>query len=215
MKYLVLFICCSFFVSAQADDTLLVTSKKDIRYLQYLDSLYAYETSYSVAKNVADSLARMIGSHDYDPYFLNSFTSNMDTFNNGYFYEYRKTVRVDVGHISDDFRGMTTTTLDFPWEYLASQYKRLDSIKVQPCGIMTGGELPNVYIYTKPHPVKTVAVVKRFTVVGQIIKFAISDDGKTKTPYIEKIYYIEDADKHQQIDSIEKLDPIYHKHLDF
>ena len=80
---------------------------------------------------------------------------------------------------------------------------------------MQGAELPDVYVYTKPKQPVVFKVVKRFTVIGQIIKFSLSNGGKTKTPYIEKVYYIEDAFKHQIVDSIEKLDPIHHQHLDF
>ncbi|MBK7150058.1 MAG: hypothetical protein IPH78_14940 [Bacteroidetes bacterium] len=35
----------------------------------------------------------------------------------------------------------------FPWEYLESQYKRLNAIKIKPTRVMQGGELPDVYIY--------------------------------------------------------------------
>ena len=94
------------------------------------------------------------------------------------------------------------------------QYKRLDSIKVQPCGIMQGAELPNVYVYCKPSVVIIYKKLKRFTVVDPTIRFFMSKDGKTKTSYITKLYYVEFDKVHQRIDSVEKLDPIYHKHIE-
>jgi hypothetical protein len=45
---------------------------------------------------------------------------------------------------------------------------------------MQGGELPDVYIYAKPKITVAFKVLKRFVVVGQTIKFSVSNDGKDK-----------------------------------
>jgi len=209
------FIFLLFFASGSviyaSDDTLFVDDFKDARYLRYKDSMEAYDIGYSVAKNIADTLKSMYGK-SLDGYFLNryGYTGESD----GYIYDYEENVNVEVGHVNVEYKRMSNDTT-FPWGFLEQQYKRLNACKVPPCGIMEGAELPTVYVYCRPQVPVVFRIVKRFTVVGQIIKFAVSDNGKTKTPYIEKIYYIEDSRKHQIIDSIEKLDPITKKHLNF
>jgi len=194
---------------AKPGDTIYVENKMDIRYLRYLDSLQAYRISYSVAKNISDSIRVMLGNNSLDAYFLNGFAINPDTLSTAYYYDLHEKEKVDIGHISDTYKGLKDDG-KIPWTYLVSQYKRLDSIKIHPSFIMQGGELPNVYVYIKPRMVVIHRVVRRFTVVGQIIKFSYSADGKTKTPYIEKYYYAEFEKGHVIVDSIEKLDPIHH-----
>jgi hypothetical protein len=210
--FFVLTLCCV--QSKATDDTLFVDDVKDIRYLNYKDSLEAYNIGYSVAKNISDTLKSMYGYKDLDKYFLNRYAPETYTNDGGYIFEYVENPSVDVGHLNVPYKRMKNDA-SFPWAFLEAQYKRLNVIKIQPVGLMEGAELPDVYVYAKPQTPVIFKIVKRFTVVGQIIKFRISDGGKTKTPYIEKVYYIEDARKHQIIDSIEKLDPVFHKHLDF
>ncbi len=214
MKYTVLFVFCMFCVAAKSADTLFVDNVRDPRYQRYLDSLEGYKIGYSVAKNIADTLKSMYGNEALEGYFLSRYISDSDTSTHGYIYEYQENVGVDLGKVNVEYRRMKNDST-FPWAFLEAQYKRLNAIKVQPIGIMQGAELPTVYVYGKPKTAVVFKVVKRFTVVGQIIKFMLSNGGKTKTPYIEKVYYVEDAQKHQIIDSIEKLDPITKKHLDF
>jgi len=215
MKYIVLLAFFLLSVPSQAsDDTLFVDDYKDARYLRYKDSLEAYQIGYSVAKNMADTLASMYGYKSLEGYFLSKYKLNGDNESNGYFYDYIENANVEVGHLNVAYKRMKNDST-FPWAFLENQYKRLNAIKIQPAGIMQGAELPDVYVYTKPQMPVIFKIVKRFTVVGQTIKFRISNGGKTKTPYIEKVYYIEDSRHHQIIDSIEKLDPVFHKHLDF
>lgn len=214
MRQVILFIFCFNTFSAKAwNDTLFVDDVKDARYLLYLDSLEAYEIGYSVAKNVADTLKSMYGNQSLEGYFLNKYGYEGGT-SEGYFFDYEENVQVEIGHVNVQYRRMRNDST-FPWGFLEDQYRRLNKIKIQPAGIMSGAELPDVFVYTKPTKIVAFKIVKRFTVVGQIIKFAVTNDGKTKTPYIEKLYYVEDARKHQIIDSIEKLDPVTKKHLDF
>jgi hypothetical protein len=92
-------------------------------------------------------------------------------------------------------------------------YKRLDSLKVKPCGLLQGAELPDVYIYAKPQEVVIWKIVKRYTVIDPKIKFTTDKDGKTKISYITKYYYSQEKGGLQKIDSIEKLDPITKKRL--
>ena len=216
MKYIVVIVCCCCFLTAKSNrsDTTVVDDMKDVRYLNYKDSIQAYEIGYSVAKNIADTLKSMYGNVSLEGYFLNKYNTGSDTSSNGYFYDYNQNANVIIGHVNVEYRRMKNDST-FPWAFLENQYKRLNDIKIQPVGIMQGAELPDVYVYAKPKTTVVFKIVKRFTVVGQIIKFSLSNGGKTKTPYIEKVYYIEDAQKHQIIDSIEKLDPIKHEHLDF
>ena len=216
MKYflVVIFCICSMASQAKVGDTVFVENKYEVRYLRYLDSLQAYRIAYSVAKNMADSIRAFTGSNALDGYFMNHFDRNYEGNAEGFIYDLKRGAHVDIGHVSDEFHGMKNDT-KFPWGYLDNQYKRLDSIKIQPDAIMEGGELPNVYLYLKPITTVVYRAVKRFTVVGQIIKFSYSNDGKTKTPYIEKFYYAEFEKGHVVVDSVEKLDPIYHKHMNF
>ncbi len=215
MKYIVLLVCCFFSTASKASyDTLFVDDMKDARYLRYKDSLDAYEIGYSVAKNISDTLKSMYGNKSLEGYFLGMYTPNTLISSNGYFFEYNTEPNVEIGHVNVEYHRMKNDST-FPWAFLENQYKRLNKIKIQPAGIMQGAELPDVFVYKKPEKPVVFKIVKRFTVVGQIIKFRMTNDGKTKTPYIEKVYYLEDIKKHQIIDSIEKLDPIFHKHLDF
>lgn len=197
-----------------SNDTVFVEDAKDPRYLRYLDSLQAYKIAYSVAKNIADTIKIVTGDNSLDAYFLNNFAGNTDTLSSQYFYNLQRNEDVEIGHISDSYKGMKNEE-KFPWEYLEQQYKRLDSIKIQPHLIMQGGELPNVYVYLLPKITVIHKVVKRFTVIDPTIHFYITNDGKTKTPYITKYYYIEVDKNNRKIDSIEKLDPIRHEHIDF
>ncbi|HLP51317.1 MAG TPA: hypothetical protein VK154_10565 [Chitinophagales bacterium] len=213
MKYIVFLVLSLSYFTSQAQDTVYVENQRDPRYLEYLDSIRAYQISYSVAKNIADSVAGMLGSRTLDAYFLGAFTGSTER-SEGYYYDMERDMPVTIGHVNSIYRGMKNEE-KFPWKYLESQYRRLDSIKLQPMGIMQGAELPNVYVYAKPHTTYIFRSVKRFTVVGQIIKFDMSDGGKTKKPYIEKLYYIQIDRGNPKVDSIEKLDPVTKKHLNF
>ncbi|MBK8659950.1 MAG: hypothetical protein IPN22_14055 [Bacteroidetes bacterium] len=212
MKYFLLLLCCVFIQESFSQDTLFLATTKDPRYTRYLDSLQAYEIGYSVAKNICNKLKEINPEQSLDNYFLSKYEGRTDT-SKGYFYTYNQNVAVEPGHMNIEYRYMKSDST-FPWEYLESQYKRLNAIKIKPTGVMQGGELPDVYIYAKPSTVVAFKVLKRFVVVGQTIKFSVSNDGKTKTPYIEKVYYIQDAQNRPVIDSIEKLDPVTKKHVD-
>ena len=62
MKYIVFSVFCFCFTVTKAhSDTLFVDDYKDARYLRYKDSLQAYQIGYSVAKNMADTLASVYG----------------------------------------------------------------------------------------------------------------------------------------------------------
>jgi hypothetical protein len=211
MKYVLAVIFCALSLFSKSADTIYVENKRDPRYLEYLDSINAYNISYSVAKNIADSVRGMLGSNALDAYFLSEFTGSSER-SIGYFYEIELNMPVTIGHVNSLYKGMKNEAR-FPWKYLESQYRRLDSIKLQPRGVIQGAELPNVYVYHKPSTTVIYHSVSRYTVVGQIIKFAVSDGGKTKTPYIEKVYYSIINKGHPQIDSIEKLDPMTKKHV--
>ncbi len=211
MKYVLAVIFCALSLFSKSADTIYVENKRDPRYLEYLDSINAYNISYSVAKNIADSVRGMLGSNALDAYFLSEFTGSPER-SIGYFYEIELNMPVTIGHVNSLYKGMKNEAR-FPWKYLESQYRRLDSIKLQPRGVIQGAELPNVYVYHKPSTTVIYQSVSRYTVVGQIIKFAVSDGGKTKTPYIEKVYYSIINKGHPQIDSIEKLDPMTKKHV--
>jgi hypothetical protein len=208
MKYLLLLPACVFYLFAASQDTVYVEYNKDPRYLLYLDSVDAYETGYSVARNVADAVKNTLGSNALDDYFMGGYTSTLDSISPDYYYNFFKGVKIDIGHVNDQYVHMKDDP-SFPWQYLEAQYKRLDKLRVQPWGIIQGGELPNVYVYAKPkYPVAVRKKERKFTVIGQVIKFAILGDGKTKTPYIEKVYYSQDINKRPVIDSIQKLNPV-------
>lgn len=214
MKYLAVLVSCFFFLSSKSADTLYVEDFKDERYLRFLDSMKAYEVSFSVAKNIADSVKSIIGSNALDDFFLGRFTSNGETSSGEYFYSFNTDIKVELGHVNSAYRGMKNEA-KFPWKYLETQYKRLDALKILPSGVMTGAELPNVYIYLKPTTTVIYRKVRRYTVVDPSIKFFMKDNGKTKTAYIRKFYYIQIGNEHERIDSIEKLDPIKFQHISF
>ncbi len=212
MKYYTILLCFVFLSEVRSQDTLFLATAKDPRYKLYLDSLQAYEIGYSVAKNICNKLKEINPQQSLDNYFLSKYEGRYDS-SQGYFYTYNEQVDVAPGHMNIEYRYMKSDST-FPWEYLESQYKRLNAIKIRPAGVMQGGELPDVYIYAKPKITVAFKVLKRFVVVGQTIKFSVSNDGKTKTPYIEKVYYVQDAQNRPVIDSIEKLDPVTKKHVD-
>lgn len=210
MKYLAVFLFsfCAFTGKAASDDTLFVDNYQDERLLRYKDSMQGYNISYSIAKNMADTLKSILGDNGLDDYFLSMFRGSGDgSSSGGYFYDFVENAKVEIGHVNINYRNMKNDAR-FPWKYLETQYRRLDSIKVQPWGIMEGAELPNVYVYRKPSLTVIYKKVKRFTVVDYTIQFFQKDNGKTRVSYIRKFYYSEFDKVHQRIDSIEKLDPI-------
>jgi hypothetical protein len=212
MKYFLLLLLCIFFSVSKSQDTLYVEDVKHPRLLLYKDSIQAYQIAFSVAKNVADSVRARMGNNSLDAYFLTRFTSNTDADLAGYFFNWNDTANVQIGHVNDSYRGIKDDDR-FPWRYLETQYKRLDSIKIKPAGIMEGGELPNVYVYLKPSTTVIYKKVKHFTVVDQTIQFFKKNDGKTRVSFIRKFYYSEFDKLHQRIDSVEKLDPVTKQHL--
>lgn len=214
MKHLLLLLFCLFFVSSKSADTLYVEDMKDERYLRFLDSMKAYEISFSVAKNIADSVRSIIGSNALDDYFLGRFTSDVESSSSEYFYSFNTDIKVEIGHVNSVYKGMKNEA-KFPWKYLETQYKRLDALKILPSGVMTGAELPNVYIYLQPTAIVIYQKVKRYTVIDPSVKFFMKDNGKTKTAYIRKFYYSQIGDGHERIDSIEKIDPIKFEHISF
>jgi hypothetical protein len=213
MKYIIASLLFSLCLLGKAsNDTIYVDNVSDYRYQRYLDSLEAYNISYSVAKNMADTVAKLMGNHNLDDYFFGRFSYESDTQSHGYFYFFEVGARIDVGHVSDTYRGMKIED-KFPWPYLEQQYKRLDSIRIQPWGVMQGGELPNVYIYRKPIIVVIHKKIKRFTMIDYTVQFERKGDGKTVESYIRKYYYSEYDKGRPRIDSIERLDPVTLKHI--
>lgn len=215
MKYvLVSILLITQLLARASNDTVYVDDVKDPRYLRYLDSLQAYDISYSVAKNMADTVSKTMGNHNLDDYFLGRFSYESDTMSHGYFYFFEVGVAMEIGHVSDAFKGMVDAD-KFPWQYLEEQYKRLDSIRIQPWGVMQGGELPNVFIYRKPLVTIVHKRIKRFTMIDYTVQFDKKDDGKTQVSYIRKYHYSEYEKGRPRIDSIEKLDPVNLKRVDF
>lgn len=213
VKYcLLLLLCVSCVEVVKSADTLFVQSAQDLRYQRYLDSITAYTTGYTVAKNMADTISHYVGNNALDAYFLSGFAI-ADSNTGGYFFDFHENEPVQIGHISDEFHGMRNEA-KFPWEYLDAQYKLLDKLRVEPMGVMMGAELPNVYVYRHPAITVVVRPVRKFTVIYPGIKFALDKDGKTKVSYILKYYFSQTGNELQQVDSIETLDPIYHKHID-
>lgn len=71
MKYIITSLLFSLCLLGKAsNDTIYVDAVSDYRYQRYLDSLEAYNISYSVAKNMADTVAKLMGNHNLDDYFL-------------------------------------------------------------------------------------------------------------------------------------------------
>ena len=102
---------------------------KDIRYLNYKDSLEAYTIGYSVAQNMADTLNSMYGYKQLENYFLNRYSPDTYTTDGGYFYEYIENPTVDIGHLNVPYKRMKNDST-FPWAFLENQYKRLNAIKI-------------------------------------------------------------------------------------
>lgn len=211
MKHIVLVLCCLLSLLVKGSDTLFVETAKDARYLRYRDSIIAYETGFSVAKNMADTLRRIYRNASYENYFLQKYRNVNDTIAGGFFTIYNESPSIVIGHISDQYNARNE--VKFPWTYLRSQYRRLDTLHVAPVGLLQGAELPDVYIYQKPQTTVVVRYVKRYTMVDPSIKFLYGKDGKTKQAYIVKYHYSQVFGELQKIDSIEKLHPITQQHL--
>lgn len=207
MKYLLLLLLTASSFITRAGDTLYVEDVNDGRYKRYLDSMEAFKIGYSVAKSMADTVRKVIGNNTYDEYFLSRYERNEDPNTSAYFYNYEQGATVTIGNVGNDYRNIKNDKR-FPWEYLNTLYKKLDAIKIQPSGIMQGGELPEVYVYNKPAVTTIYVRVKRYTQVDTKTLFLSSKDGKTRVSYIRKFYFSKVGDGHQKIDSIQKLDPI-------
>jgi hypothetical protein len=212
MKYVLLLAFCVSSFMAKSSDTLYVEDVNDARYLRYMDSLEAYKVGYAVALSMADTVRKAIGNNTYDEYFLSRYKNGRDPNTSAYFFNYEEGATVTVGNVGSDYRNIKSDKR-FPWEYLNSLYKKLDAIKIQPHGIMQGGELPEVIVYNKPKTMVIYVRIKRYTQVDMTTQFLISKDGKTRTSYIRKFYFSKVGDGHQKIDSIQKLDPISKKPL--
>ncbi len=212
MKYITSICLLLTSLSSLGADTLYVDRPEHIRYQLYLDSMKAYEISFAVAKNVADTMRVTLGNNSLDDYFLGRFTSAEVGSTGDYFYNFSTEVNVEPGKVNVDYRNLKNDSR-FPWKYLERQYKRLNAITILPSGVMQGAELPNVYIYLKPTTTVIPKKVKRYTVIDPAVKFLSNDNGKTHISYIRKFYYIQPDGERERIDSIEKLDPITQKHL--
>lgn len=211
LLYVLLFLT-SITACAAEEDTLFVDNYQDARYIRYMDSLKGYEIGLSVAKNISDTLKSMYGI-SLEAYFLGKYYPESALLNDGYFFDFDQDVQVIIGRVNLEYKRMRNDST-FPWGFVEAQYKRLNDIKVQPCGKMQGAELPSIYVYCKPTMVVAYKKMKRFTVIDPKVRFFYGADGKTKTSYITKLYYVEYNKVHQRIDSIEKLDPITFKHID-
>lgn len=201
-------------------DTLYVRGN-DSRYLKYLDSLYAYQTSLSVAKNVSDSIRKLIGNDTYTAFFMDGF-SGKEPSEADYVFELKRNVIIDLGKISIEYSGFKNAD-NFPWRYLYLQYRRLDSIKIQPYAVMQGGELPTVYIWKSPTifvkslyycPHLNEPVSKPYSCIYPQTRFIVKDDGKTRIPYVEQWFY-HGKNFGETVDSILKLDPVTLSKLDY
>lgn len=206
LVYLLVFTASLLHSSAQAGDTIYLEEPNDIRLQHYHDSLLAYTTGFAVAKAIADSVAAKRGDHQLDGYFLGRYAESMVS-DEGFFFDYNESPKLDLGHVHVPIKGIKSDPT-MPWQFIETQYKRLDTLKVLPAAIIQGAELPNVYVYAPPANVVIYRKVRRYTVVDPSIKFYKKDDGKTKVSYILKYYYIKEENKHERIDSIQKLDPV-------
>lgn len=210
LSALLLIFCIQAFATR---DTLYVDDPKDPRLLRYKDSLWAYQTGYSVAKNIAAAVRESMGNNSLDAYFLSYYNESGKT-SEGYFFSYEENPKVQIGHVHTPTKGLKSDTI-IPWQYIEKQYKRLDSLRIPPVGIQQGAELPVVYVYSRPHTTVIFRKMLRYTVVDPSIKFYKKDDGKTKVSYILKYHYSKIGNEREKIDSIEKLDPVTLKRVDF
>ncbi len=134
MRYTIVLIFCMLYGISRAGDTIYVEDAKDPRLLRYQDTMKAYNIGYSVAKNVADSVRRIVGDNTFTPYFLSRYMTGKDGFSASYFYTFVENEPVEIGHVNSNYHGMKSDAR-FPWKYLETQYKRLDSINVLPWGV--------------------------------------------------------------------------------
>ena len=179
-------------------NTIHVISNTDIRYLNYIDSLNAYNTAKSVCDTLAILFYKYTGNHDYDSYFLRpwketlSYGDAVDTLL-GYS-EYQENTEYP-----DTLDGNIFQSRGSLGEDVKNQLDKLKQLKIKPFAKVVGAEMPTVYIYKKPDirviygkPERCWIKKRRYTILDNVTYFITDEKGFTRIPYNILRYYEED-----------------------
>ena len=219
MRGLIILFLLAMYGSIFAQDTIIVTSKSDIRLELYEDSLLSYNIGHSVSMN----LSKLYGNSIEIDYKGNLYSDNA-YFNSGWDIHLRVGDTIDSNSMAEFVESQESPSSNEGKEFSTSneflkEYKRLDSIKIKPYGHLSAGEMPTIYLYAKPKVVviykipcfskqsKTSHIVngqslKEFSVLSLTTKFIVDSKGLTRIPYNEKVYY-----GYKHISKIEWVDP--------
>jgi len=192
-------------------DTVYVYGKADPSLLAYRDSVLAYETGFSVSKDISLIFRQAYHTHDYDAYFLDAWSGNIkfhqpvDTLlGHSEFLPNKKLPEKQIGErfINDQFSRRINQILS-----------RLDSLKVIPYGKVVGAEMPTIYIYKKPSVVVIYKLLEKcwikevwYTTIDRQTRFITDEKGRTRIPYNIVRYY-----KSNVLKKIEWVSPVDEK----
>ena len=183
-------------------DTVYVATKTDAKYLAYQDSLTAYNTG----KSVCDSLVVLFNSYEenqnYTRYFTLAWTTDLK--NNA---EIDSTLGSSEFKLYNDYpdtgQGNIFSSQGVFGQRVANQLRRLNNLKVKPYGVVSGAELPTVYIYRKPHIRVLLKKRMSYTTLDTQTYFILDNLGKTKRPYnIRRFYENDKYVKEEWVDPI-------------
>ena len=175
--------------TTSAQDTIYVSSKTDIRLISYQDSLLAYDTGKDVCFKLAQLFESFTNSKDYTSYFIDAW---INQFNPG------DPVDTLLGHTEFLLNFSTkpnseTNQFDMIGDIgkqIDSEIARLDLLTVLPYGIVSGAEMPDIYIYRKPCNIVLYRALNApfnksrcYTTIDKQTYFILDSKGMSRIPY--------------------------------
>ena len=214
MKWIVSFMMLILVTTlTQGQDTILISS-----ITEYTEKLQLYKDSlhsYNIGKSVSNQLLIL-----FNEMSKSSGNLNMDytgkVYNSDSYFQSGWDVDLIDGQIVD-----TNTQSTFEIKYdspksimdefkLSEAYRRLDSCKVNPYGIVSAGEMPVIYIYKKPTkfpvykaPCFSTSKKVEYSIIDITTYFIVDNLNRTRIPYNKIFYY-----GYKGLIKIEWIDPI-------
>lgn len=209
-------------------DTIFYTSKAKFteKQILYNDSMNSYKIGYSVCislKFMFEEISKQNGNLGVD-YMGNTYSYD------SYFYGgWQK--KLKGGQIVDsNTQSAFIKTNEYPntddkslFSDMRSVYKRLDSCKTKPIGVISAGEMPAIYIYAYPatipiykapcfsvnnmraHNTDVASGVEKFTKIDLQTYFLVNSHNLTVRPFLNRIHF----DSAGKILFTDSVDPVH------
>ena len=211
MRKIFLLLLLLYTIFSFGQDTIYVTSKTDSRLLAYQDSINAYNTGKSVCDNLLLIFRKLTHSNDYDTYFTDGWNPNIkegdrvDTLLGESYFHFSNDLPSNLNQFQADSESGRN---------IATQFHRLDSLKVRPYGQVVGAEMPTLYIYKKPERIVLYKKLDRcwekkmvYTTLDIQTHFIVNQKEKTILPYnIIRYYQVQEGP--DKLTKMEWVDPV-------